>query len=184
MQMQHPGLDSCIVTEKIVQLSCMIKSLYFTMAEPKQRYLVPVTIESFYYQLQRSWAKVIFLHVSVILLTRGVLGGVWSWGVSKFFGGLQFFGGGGWEVSPNFQGGVSKFLGGLQIFGGLQFFGGSPKFFFFQIFFLFFSNLFFPKFLLGCTTPPTPPQPRWSMRGRCASYWNAFLFVTIFQLSS
>ena len=39
--MQHPGLDSCIVTEKIVKLSCMVKSLYFTMAEPKQRYLVP-----------------------------------------------------------------------------------------------------------------------------------------------
>ena len=39
--MQHPGLDSCIVTEKIVKLSCTIKSLYFTMAEPKRRYLVP-----------------------------------------------------------------------------------------------------------------------------------------------
>ena len=39
--MQHPGLDSCIVTEKIVKLSCTVKSLYFTMAEPKWRYLVP-----------------------------------------------------------------------------------------------------------------------------------------------
>ena len=39
--MQHPGLDSCIVTEKIVKLSCTVKSLYFTMAEPKRRYLVP-----------------------------------------------------------------------------------------------------------------------------------------------
>ena len=48
MLMQHPGLDSCIVTEKIVKLSCMIKSLYFTM-EPKRRYLVPgyqVTLNS------------------------------------------------------------------------------------------------------------------------------------------
>ena len=39
--MQHPRLDSCIVTEKIVKLSCKVKSLYFTMAEPKRRYLVP-----------------------------------------------------------------------------------------------------------------------------------------------
>ena len=39
--MQHPGLDSCIVTEKIVKLSCTVKSLYFTMAEPKRCYLVP-----------------------------------------------------------------------------------------------------------------------------------------------
>ena len=38
--MQHLGLDSCIVTEKIVKLSCTIKSLYFTM-EPKRCYLVP-----------------------------------------------------------------------------------------------------------------------------------------------
>ena len=41
MLMQHPGLDSCIVTEKIVKLSCTVKSLYFTMAEPKRRCLVP-----------------------------------------------------------------------------------------------------------------------------------------------
>ena len=41
MLMQHPGLNSCIVTEKIVKLSCTVKSLYFTMAEPKRRYLVP-----------------------------------------------------------------------------------------------------------------------------------------------
>ena len=27
--------------EKIVKLPCTVKSLYFTMAEPKQRYLVP-----------------------------------------------------------------------------------------------------------------------------------------------
>ena len=79
------------------------------------------------YRPQRSWAKVIFLHVSVILLT-GVGGGRW--------------------------------------WGG----------------FLFFSISFPPKkFLLGCTTPP---PPRRSMRGRYASYWNAFLFlhVTIFKL--
>ena len=36
-------------------------------------------------------AKVIFLHLSVILFTGG---GVWSRGVSNFSGGLQFFGGG------------------------------------------------------------------------------------------
>ena len=51
-----------------------------------------------YNRPQRSWAKVIFLHVSVILLTG--------------------------EVSPNFWGG-SKFSGGSPILGGcLQFFGG------------------------------------------------------------
>ena len=50
--------------------------------------------------------------------------------------------------------------------GFLQFFGGSP------FFFLFFSSIFF---LLGCTNT-TPLLPRWSMRGRYASYWNAFLF--------
>ena len=60
-------------------------------------------------------------------------------------------------------GGVLQFLGVSNFLGGLQFFGGSPIFFFF---FQFFS----PKFLLGCTTPP-----RQSMRGRYASYWNAFL---------
>ena len=37
--MQHLGLDSCIITEKIVKLSCTVKSLYFTI--PKQCYLVP-----------------------------------------------------------------------------------------------------------------------------------------------
>ena len=91
----------------------------------------PVTriLGHFYYRPQRSWAKVIFLHVSVILLTGG---------------GLQFF------------------RGGLQIF------------FFFSNFF--FSNLFFLKFLLGCINPP-PPPPRQSMRGRYASYWNAFLLI-------
>ena len=69
-------------------------------------------------------------------------GGVWS------RGGLQFFGG------------VSNFLGGLQ-FGG----GGVNSNYFFQIFLIqifFNSNYFFkfffpPKFLLGCTNPPSPP---------------------------
>ena len=85
---------------------------------------------------------------------------VWVLGGFSNFGGLQFFGG----VS-NFFGGPPIFLGGPPIFRG----GGGLQFFFF------FFNFFSPKFLLGCTNPPAPP-PRWSMRGRYASYWNAFLF--------
>ena len=71
------------------------------------------------YRPQRSWAKVIFLHVSVILLTGG--GGVmvvWSGGVSNFSGG-----------SPIFREGSPIFLAGLQIFFFLV------KFFFPQNFF-------------------------------------------------
>ena len=98
-------------------------------------------------------------------------------------GGLQFFG----EVSANFRGvsnffGVSYFSGGCLNFSGggcLQFFGGSSNFFFFKFFFFFFSNLFLPKFLLGCTNPL---PPRRSMRGWYASYWNAFLFVDIISV--
>ena len=121
-------------------------------------------VNEVFYRPQRSWAKVIFLHLSVILLT----GGVWSQG------GLQFWG------SPIFRG-VSNFLRGLEFLGGLQFWGGSPNFFFF--FFQFFS----PKtILLGCTNPnPPPPQPpRWSMHGRYASYWNAFLCNFVFEFAS
>ena len=56
--MQHPGLDSCIVTEKIVKLSCTVKSLYFTMAEPKRCYLVPGYINtkhSLYNAYLKKW---------------------------------------------------------------------------------------------------------------------------------
>ena len=102
-----------------------------------------------YYRQQRSWAKVIFLHVSVILLTGVVV--VWSLG-----GCLQFFEGGG--VSPIFQGGL-QFLG-----------GGFSKFFFF-------SNLFFKSFFPKISSGMHPL--RRSMRGRYASCWNAFLFSKI-----
>ena len=148
-----------------------------------------VPLKLHFYRPQRSWTKVIFLHVSVILLTGGVSGpggGVWSQGgvsgpggVSNFFGGggLQFFGGGGVCLVP----------GGLQFFGGVGvsnfsgwwgrvspiFRGGLQIFFFF--FFSFFFSIF-KKILLGCTNSPPPPPPRRSMRGRYASYWNAFLF--------
>ena len=72
-------------------------------------------------------AKVIILHLSVILLTVGVSKFFFGGGSPIFLGGLQFFGG----VS-NFLRGSPIFLGGLQIFrggfsnflGGLQFFGG------------------------------------------------------------
>ena len=79
-------------------------------------------------------------------------GEVWSgpWG-------LQIFGGvGGW--------GVSKFSGGLQFFRG-----GFSKFFF-----LFFFNFFSPPKIPSGMHQPLPP-PRRSIRGRYASYWNAFL---------
>ena len=69
-------------------------------------------------------AKVIFLHLSVILFT----GGVWSGGLQFFRGGLHFFGGGGWG-SPIWGGsGLQSFGGGSPIFGGLQFFGGISNF--------------------------------------------------------
>ena len=116
------------------------------------------------YRPQRSWAKVMFLHLSVILLTGG---GVWSWGVvSKFLGGgLQIFGGGDglqifggvskffWGVVSKFsgQGVVSKCLGGLQFFGGISnFLSWSPNFF------LSFFNFFPQKNLSGMHPPPSP----------------------------
>ena len=93
-----------------------------------------VSLLLYFYRPQRSWAKVIFLHVSVILLTgegvsgpRGCVSGPGR-GVCLVPGGVS-----------NFSGGFSKFF--------------------------FFSNLFFPKFLLGCTNQPTPP-PR---DGQCAA---------------
>ena len=89
-------------------------------------------------------AKVIFLHLFVILFTGGLQffrggsskfpGGVspnfrGGGGVSHFRGGFQIFGGRG--VPPNFWEGVSpNFRGGPIFWGGgvLQFLGGSPNF--------------------------------------------------------
>ena len=99
---------------------------------------------AFCYRPQRSWAKVIFLHLSVILLTGGV---VWSWGVSPIFDGLQFFGGSPiFRGSPNLQG-VSNFSGG-------------PPIFFFKFFFFFFDNSFFPKISSGMHPPPETVNAR------------------------
>ena len=112
-----------------------------------------------YYRPQRSWAKVIFLHVSVILLTGGVSPNFW--GGSKFSGGSPILGG----VSPIFRGGRC-----------LQFFGGSPNFFLFFKFFFFFK-FFSPKI---SSEMHQPPSLRWSMHGWYASYWNAFLFLNKF----
>ena len=154
---------------------------------------VTLSLNSDCYRPQRSWAKVIFLQVCVCPQGGGflqilggflqILGGLqfsggegclqfflWGGVFSNFLGGLQFFWGG---VSPIFQvGGGLQFLGGfLQIFreGGLQIF-----------FFFFFSISFPPKNSSGMHqhTPP-PPHPRWSMRGRYASYWNAFFWSEI-----
>ena len=64
--------------------------------------------------------------------------------------------------------GVSEIFGGVsEIFGG----GCSSKFFF-----SFFFSISFPqkKSFWDAHTPPLHP-PRRSMRGRYASYWNAFL---------
>ena len=97
----------------------------------------------------RSWAKVIFLHVSVILLTGGVSG---PGGVSNFWGSPIFR-----EGSPIFQG-VSNFSGGSPIFrrggGWLQFFGGSN--FFGGVLQIFFFKFFFPKISSGMHQPPPP----------------------------
>ena len=54
--------------------------------------------------------------------------------------------------------------------GGLQFFGGVSKFFS-----SFFFQFLFPK-KIPSGMHQTPNPPRRSMRGRYASYWNAFLF--------
>ena len=116
---------------------------------------------TYFYRPQRSWAKVIFLHLSVILLTGGCLVG----GVSPVWEGCLVRGG---VLSR----GVSNFS------GGLQFFGGSPNFFF-HIFFLFFSNFFFQKFLLGCTKPPPPETVNaWPVRIllECILVYSAFIF--------
>ena len=66
--MQHPGLDSCIVTEKIVKLSCTVKSLYFTMAESKRRYLVPGYILSSIEKTSSQCSKTFTYH-PIIKLT-------------------------------------------------------------------------------------------------------------------
>ena len=83
-------------------------------------------------------------------------------GCLKFWGGLKFWGVwnflGGW----NFQGGVWNFRGVSNFSGGLQ------------IFFFFFFNFFSPQ-KNSSGMHQAPPPPRRSMRGRYASYWNAFL---------
>ena len=81
--------------------------------------------------------------------------------VSPIWGGcLQFFGG----VSPIFRG-VSNFFWGGQ---GVPIFGGSPNFF------PSFSSISLPPQKIS-SGMHQPPPPRRSMRGRYASYWNAFL---------
>ena len=103
-------------------------------------------------------AKVMFLHVSVILLTGGVSawrgglpgGGVSAWKGGSFWGVLQIFG------------------GVLQIFGG-GVLGGVP-----------------PNFRGGGVSPNNggggfSPGIR-STFGRYASYWNAFLYNNRFRL--
>ena len=126
------------VNPRFIKIQCLIKRKASIAVRPN---VIFVT----FYRPQRSWAKVLFLHLSVILLTGGVV--VWSRGDLQFFGGglqflggLQFFGGSpifrevsnfggrGWG-SPIF-GGFSNFSGGLQFLGGcLQFFGGVSNFF-------------------------------------------------------
>ena len=81
-------------------------------------------------------AKVMFLHVSVILLTGGCLsgggsskfsGGVFFWGVVFLGGSSKFSGGSFLGVPPNFRGG--SFFGGVPPnFGGVSFGGGFLQF--------------------------------------------------------
>ena len=105
----------------------------------------------YYYRPQRSWAKVIFSQACVMNSVHKGGRGYGPGGVcSKFLGGglLQFFLGGsgpGGVSAPNFR-------GGSEIFFSFKFL--SPK-----------------KNSPGMHTHP----PTRSMRGRNASYWNAFL---------
>ena len=119
-----------------------------------------------YYRPQRSWAKVIFLHLSVILLTGG---GTWSGtGVGGVPG--QVPGG-----VPGLVPGGCTWSGPRGVYlvwswGGCTWSGPG-----------------------GCTwqtpSPPgpgTPPGTRYppgirTTSGRYASYWNAFLFFNILK---
>ena len=109
------------------------------------------------YRPQRSWAKVIFLHVSVILLTGGGCGLV-PGGVSNLSGGgggwwcLQFFGG-----SPIFWG-SPIFPGGRSNFSGVSNFRGRVVS---KFFFSFFFN--FQKNSSGMHQHPVPRD------GQCAA---------------
>ena len=118
-----------------------------------------------YYRPQRSWAKVIFSEACVKNSVHG--GGVWSRGGSSKF----------WEDSPNCLGGPPNFRGSPNFWGVPPNFRGVSKFLGgLQNFFSFFYQFLFPKkILLGCTNPLPPPPLRRSVRGRYASYWNAFL---------
>ena len=108
------------------------------------------------YRPQRSSGKVIFSQACLILFTEG--GGC----------GLQFFGE---------RGVVSNFPGGSPIFRGSPNFRGVSKFFF-QFFFSFFFQFLSPQNFFW--DAPTPL--RRSMRGRYASYWNAFLLTLPSQI--
>ena len=65
---------------------------------------------------------------------------------------------GGGVSDPNFRGGSAQNLGGVS-----------------EIFFSFFFQFIFPQKNFFWDAHP-PPPPRRSMRGRYASYWNAFLY--------
>ena len=121
-------------------------------------------------------AKVIFLHLSVILFTGGGAPDIaLIWGgapeFAQIFRGGIFLGG----VPPNFRGGVLQIFGGGRNFGGGIFGGGSSKFSG-GVFFLGgvppnFRGGFLQIFLGGGFSTGIR-----STFGRYASYWNAFLF--------
>ena len=113
-------------------------------------------------------AKVMFLHVSVILLTGGGACSKFSGGVPapNFRGGAcsKFSGGG---ACSKFSGGAcSKFSGGGCL---LQIFGGVPA----------------PNFWGGACSKISGGGLIFRIRstfGRYASYWNAFLLHGVFML--
>ena len=114
-----------------------------------------------------------FLQASVILLTGGeacVVGGggvCGLGGVCGFFRGCMVF----WEVYVVFLGGgvCMVFLGVHGFVGGHSFFGGLCM--------LFFWGMHGP--LEGVCIEY---NEIWSMSGRYASYWNAFLLHITFQM--
>ena len=107
----------------------------------------------------------LYFHRRVWFCSRGRGGSGPRGGVSGPGGGLVPGG------CPNFGGGGLQIFGGSPIFLGVSNFSGGHQ----KIFSSFFS-IFSPTISSGMHQP-TLPSPRRSIRGRYASYWNAFFLL-------